>query len=308
MQGKNKYRSAIFLLLLLSSVVVTAQQDTLTIGRNYKLLLNNDEVVTGFYTGSDKDYVILEMRPSFTEVFVRRNTIVKVTPVTARDAAAEDPLGENPHADMYLVSSAVLPFQKDCFSTSAHWFIFDQIQYAFTKNVAVYVTSLTFYPCGAGVKVSHQVNDLTYIGADVSGMMRIGNQDVGSEVLGYMAQAKLTHGTSNRNFTIGAGIMGINPNAIGQYNAGELLLNSPVVSAGFCNRFAERWSLVLDGYYLSEENVLFGGCGFKFLRDEEIAWCFGAYSHVNELGAAQAMGHRAFAFPIPYLSYTRKFL
>src|SRR4051812_44089295 len=112
MRGKNKY--ALLLLFLLAGQLFHAQGDVHEFRKeqSYRLLLNNDETITGVVIEEDQDFVTIEKRPSFATVQIRKNTIISATLLASQQGVLEDPLGENPHADMYLVSSSVLPFEK----------------------------------------------------------------------------------------------------------------------------------------------------------------------------------------------------
>src|SRR5689334_20096397 len=118
MRGKNKYTSIFFFLCLAFFAKAQDASHALIKEQNYRFQLNNDEVITGIVIDEDKDFVTVEKRPSFATVQIRKSTIVNAKRISIQESLTEDPLGENPHSDMYLVSSSVLPFKKGCFSTT----------------------------------------------------------------------------------------------------------------------------------------------------------------------------------------------
>ncbi len=306
MRNVNKYLLPVFLLL---QICLAAQADSLKLkhGRHYRFTLNDGSEHKGFVVEESADYLTIESRPDLKRTEIRKSTIVKVEVVSTSESLREDVLGTNPHPENYMLFSPALPFEPQQLSSTGHWLILENIQYAFNENWAINATALTFYPCAIGVKNTFKVNRNTYVGASANAFAWLGGNDGSSNLLGFLLQAKLTQGNSNRNFTAGAGLIGLNSALFGLNLSGNTFIQTPILSMGFCNRFASRWSLVLDGHMLPEEMLMIGGAGLKFLNDEKRCWSFGFYSFLRDPQSQILAGNRSFSLPLPYLSYARKF-
>ena len=301
---------------VIATIVLTAfawccngQSGTVAIERgfDYRIELNTGETVIGFVVSLNDEWITIEKRPTLKRTEIRRSTIRSAEKISPRESVAEDVFGENPHAESYMLGSSALPFNPEELSGNAHWFLLNQSQYTFNEHLALEATSLIFYPFGLGLKCNFSVDDLNHLGASVNGFVDFAGTDQNNWALGFAAFGRFTHGSSNRNFTIGGGLLGANQQMFGNYAPGKTVIAIPVLTAGFCNRFAERWSVVLEGHVLPDEGLMIGGAGFKFLRDKTSCWTFGCYGIMMETynPLLRVFGRRT--IPLPYFSYARKF-
>lgn len=306
-------RSGLKYLLLVSgalySFLTTAQPSAIVFerGKMYRFELNNGEMITGFVAEFDDDWLTVEKKPDLVRVEIRRTTIKRVTRVSTQQALEDDVFGENPHAESYMTCGSALPMKEEELSGTAHWFLFDQSQYAFSKHWAIQASSVLFYPFGIGVKCSYPIDEMNHLGASVNGFLDVSASDRYGWAAGFSAMFRYSHGGSNRNFTIGAGFLGANERMFAGYNSSSPLMTTPMLSAGYCNRVSKKWSLVMDGHLFPDDGLMIGGAGLKYIRDESSCWTAGCYLVRSAIYNPVIALMASRSIPLPYFSFSRKF-
>ena len=183
-------------------------------------------------------------------------------------------------------------------------FFLENIDYAFTENWAININTLAFYPYTIGIKCAYQVSDQNYIGANIFAVGNFSSGNNGSFLWGYGAYGKFTRGTSNNNFTVSGGVLGVNSEFFYTGTTAPFV-NIGFVSAAYCNRFSKRVALNLEGWFLPEISAGLGGIGIKLIADESTCWTFGCFSVLNTYDNSLKLNVKT--IPLPYVGVSRRF-
>lgn len=260
-------------------------------------------IYKGFVTKETKDFVTLENRITNETVELRKNSILRVSSSKSRDLS-NDLMGENYHARNYMLSRTAFPFEANKTSSTSHWLLLENINYAFNENMAISVTTLIFYPVSVGFKCSFPMNDNNYIGGSLFGVGDILSGAGGSLLFGYGAQGHFTKGNSNKNITLSGGVLGLN-NDFFYTSQGASFVNLSFFSAAYCNRFTKKVALNLEAWYLPEVRAGLGGFAFKFVGDEITCWTVGCYAFMNTYDNSLRLNLKA--LPLPYFGISKRF-
>ena len=271
-------------------------------GINYTVKTRGGEMFTGFVKDETKDFVVFENRMTRETVELRKTEIIRISQPQGRDLTNEI-MGENLHAKNYLFLSTAFLHEEGKASTNSHWLLLETIDYAFSDNWAISLNTLAFYPITLGVKFCYQLNDDNYIGANVFGVGDI-TSGSGSLLFGYGAQGKFTKGSSNKNFTLSGGVLGLSSQLF-YTSAKNPFVNIAFISGAYCNRFSKRVALNLEGWYLPDLNAGLGGIGFKFIGDEITCWTIGCYTLMNNYDNSLRLNLKT--VPIPYFGVSKRF-
>lgn len=273
-------------------------------GIHYYIKTNMGNDYRGFIIKETPDLITLEDRSTHQVTELRRESIISVRIISSRQSFLTDITGENRYANSYLFATSAFPFKKDQVTFNCHWLILEHLDYAFTENWAVTMNSIAFYPMSIGVKYAYKLDEMNYIGGNVFGMGNVlGQSDM--FMWGYGAYAKLTHGTSNQNFTLSGGLLGLNSRFF-YLRPAHLFVNMPFTSLAYCSRVSQKVVINLEGWYLPELRNAFAGVGIKLVNNEERCWSFGCYGFINNFNTS-SINFNVRTIPIPYVSLAQNF-
>jgi hypothetical protein len=271
------------------------------LGTHY-IIKTRNEVHRGYVIEETTDAITVEHRVTHQKSILKKSEILsaKPAPPNAMGRIVEE---ENLHARNYLLSSSAFLFEPNTSHSTGHWLLLENIDYAFSKNWAVDLNALAFYPFSLGVKCAYKVGDEEFIGANVFGVGDFFSSNSNSFFWGYGACAKFTKGSSNHNFTFSAGLLGINSDIYTYRNVS--FVNMAFLGGAYCNRISKLLALNLEGWYLPESQVGLGGVGVKFLGNESFCWTLGCFTLLNNYSNTFRINGKN--IPIPYFSLSRKF-
>jgi hypothetical protein len=282
-------------------------------GVNYVIKMKNGETYTGFIVEDTRYTIGIEDRNLRRRYDLQRSEILDARVFSTRQIY-DNILGENDHADAYMLTSSTFLFHEGSLKTTSHWFLLDHIDFAVNENFAVNVTSVLFYPWAIGLKCAFKLDDMNYVGGNVFGMANIlsgnnnntnGNNNTSPFLLGYGALGKFTHGTSNKNFTIGGGLLALNSEFVFRTPQTASFYNVFFSTISYCNRFSKRLALNLEGWFFPGSQTGFAGVGLKLVDDPRTCWTFGCYGIVNFQNNVASLNYKA--IPIPYIGMAQKF-
>jgi len=272
-------------------------------GINYTLKTRSGEIYTGYVKEETKEFVTLENRITHETVELRKTEIIRISQTKSRELANEI-MGENLHAKNYMFLSSSFLFDDNRASTNSHWLLLENIDYAFSENWAISLNTLAFYPITLGAKCSYQLNEDTYVGANVFAIGDITYTGNSNLLFGYGAQGKITKGSSNKNLTLSGGVIGLSADLFYTTSTNPYI-NLVFVSAAYCNRFSKKVALNLEGWYLPDANAGLGGIGFKFIGDDVTCWTVGCYTLLNNYDNSLRLNLKT--IPIPYFGVSKRF-
>ncbi|MBA3681256.1 MAG: hypothetical protein H0W73_08850 [Bacteroidetes bacterium] len=304
---KKKYILICF--ILLNFVLFSQTENDTTVftpeyrrGVNYIAKTNNGFTHTGFLFEETKDFIILENRKTYERTELRKNTLISCYPAGSKKDFIGI-LGENPSSDSYIFSNSAFPYEKGQVTVHYHWFIVENINWAFADNWSFTCNTLLFYPTSLGIKCAYNIGGLNYVGGNIFAFGNVGSNNPGTLLFGYGAIGRYTRGTSNSNFTVSGGLLGVN-SSIFVNTAKTDFTNLLFANGSYCNRFAEHFSLNIEGWYFPEQDIMLGGLGFKYIHSENVSWTFGAYSLLNN--SANIITFNKKTIPLPYIGMSRK--
>ena len=302
----------ILLLTILFALRSAAQQDSALVhppsvyrqGVEYIFVSKSGEKYTGVVIEENPEFVTIVNRETKERTDLRKTEIARFSRV-ADESLRDLQFGENPHHRDYLISTSAFLFKPGQLSSNGHWFLVDQMDYAFTENCAISLHTLVFYPMALGLKLAFPLGENNYIGGSVSGMVNLtSGPSKGTVFMGYLGSLRFTHGTENRNVTFSAGLLGLNSLLLYDFPT-EPYTNTPFTSVAFCNRFAKRTAFNFEGWYLPNDDIAMAGIGIKFLESETNCWNFGCYTFLQRTNINLQINYKA--LPIPYIGVSRKF-
>lgn len=302
--------------ILLASMSV-AQEDSVLVpksfvpqyqkGMTYNVKTISGGNFTGMVTAEDADFVTLEDKKTHQVNDVRKSEIYTFRRLTDKHVA-QHIFGENVHAGYYLLSSpSIIYDEKPFISMSSQWFLFENISVSINENWDFTTNCIFVYPTSIGIKCTYAIGNDTYVGGNVFAVGNANERFLSEYFLGYGTLARITKGTSNNNFSISGGVIGIN-NQLIDPKAKEYFYNVPFANFAWLNRFAERWGFVIDAYYFPQAQSGFGGAGFKFMKNKQTAWTFGCFGLISvaSSGGQISLGNKA--VPVPFISYSTNIL
>lgn len=272
-------------------------------GIHYTFKMRNGEIYSGYVKEETKDFVTIENRMTHETVELRKSEIVIRNQRKATDETT-DFIGENPHARNYMLMNSALLFEESKASTNSHWLLLENLEYSFTKNWAANINTLAFYPFTIGIKCAFKVGENNYVGGNAFAIGDIFSGSSSSLLFGYGAQARVTRGTSNKNFTFAGGIFGMKSELF-NISTTSAYVNMPFVSAAYCNRLSKNIALNFEGWYLPDLSSGLAGAGIKFVGDPSYCWTLGCYALMNGYNNTVRLNLKT--LPIPYFGVSRKF-
>jgi hypothetical protein len=296
----------IFIFCLAKFSLVAQITDSVYYGSHYRRGLKYEvrttqNTVSGFLIRETATTVVIEDRRENHIHEILKSTIVSMKPVADSRVLRDDLLGENYHAHTYLFSSSSLVYEDAVSYVNYQWFLCENINYGLTKNWQITVNTIFLYPVSIGVKSNYEIAPDLYLGGNVFVVGNMSDRVAPALFFGYGASARVTQGTPNKNFSLSAGVVGLNPDLFGSTSS-SAFLNLPYANISYANRFHERWALCLEGWYFPQIQVGFGGVGFKFLKSQETSWTVGCFTYINTINNQVTPNFKA--LPIPYLGVT----
>lgn len=270
----------------------------------YIVKTNLDITYVGFITEETEFYIRLEDRRT-REIYEIRRGEIKSIKIFYDKKVYVDMNGENSHARNYMFASSAFLFDAETITSTYHWFALENIDYAITENFAVTAGSLFFYPVSIGAKCALKIDENNYLGGNVFGVANISANSGNTIFMGYGGIAKFTRGTSNQNFTIAGGMLGISSDALFSTPQKVPYYNFYFSNVSYCSRLNEHVALSLEGWYLPQAQLGFAGAGIKLVKNEDYCWTFGCYSVLNLLNNNVTLNFKA--LPIPYIGMSQKF-
>jgi len=284
----------------------TTQDNTFTPwyrkGVMYSITTTTGLHYNGFVVAETPAILTIENRSTHQTYDLAKTEIVEARQLNVRESQKEV-LGENEHADSYMFASSAFPFKSETVQSTLHWFLLENVQYNVNENWAVCLSTVAFYPMSLGLKCSFAIDDHNFIGGHVFG---IGNPaDNQNFFVGFGGIAKFTSGTSNRNFTISGGMLGINSDILYSTPQPFPIYNLFFSNLAYCTRLNEHVALNLEGWYFPQAQFGLAGAGIKLVKNEDSCWTFGCYGVMNMLTNTLSFKYKA--LPIPYLGMTQRF-
>lgn len=274
-------------------------------GVNYKFKTSAGTTHYGFVVFEDEKFVLVENKKTMERIELRKSEIIsaEVLPVVRNYNSEEE---DNPHAGNYLFTSSAFLFEEGRGVSTAHWFVFENIEYAFTDNWALTANSFAFYPISIGSKCAFKLSDYDHIGASAFAMGNpLGRNNSNNSLFWcYSALIKYTRGNTNKNFTLSTGILGLNSDFTGNVTS-KPFVNLLFASGAYCNRFSKNWAVNVEGWYFPEAITAIGGLGLKYIADDRNCWSFGCFTFFENTGRTPSLNYKT--IPIPYIGVSRKF-
>ncbi|MES2680371.1 MAG: hypothetical protein V4635_10820 [Bacteroidota bacterium] len=268
----------------------------------YNITTGFDISYTGFIVKETETYIVIEDRRTH-EIWEIKKAEIREARVFSSRQSYSTLLGENYHAGNYLFATSAFLFQGESIRSNYHWFLLENLEYGITENWAICASSLAFYPMSVGVKCAFEIDETNYIGGHLFGMGNVLGTD--NLFLGYGGLVKFTRGSSNHNFTLSAGTLGINSDILFTTPQRLPFYNLYFSNVGYCSRLNEHVALNLEGWYFPQAQLGLAGAGIKLVKNEESCWTFGCYSVLNLLNNNVSLNFKA--LPIPYLGMSQKF-
>lgn len=102
---------------------------------------------SGFVVKETKDFITLEYRSTQDRMDIRKSEILSYKVLSQRENKVADVLGENEHADAYILASSAFLFDPESSRSNTHWLLIENMDYAFNENWAITVNSFAFILC-----------------------------------------------------------------------------------------------------------------------------------------------------------------
>jgi hypothetical protein len=300
----------LFFLLIVS--VCKGQSDSSYVtkyskGIIYEVLTDTKIKYTGFIV-EEKSYGITLKNPkSNIKTYLYNSEIISVVPVENERKSRKnfEPYEENKHSESYMLAGSSFLFEPGKVVSTYHWGFVDNITFPINENWAITANSIFIYPYSLGFKSAYKLSENNYIGGGAFGMINIGSKNSNDLFLGYCAKANFTHGTSNNNFTLSGGVLGLNSNLFNTTISNDPFLNLYFGNFSYCNRFSRLFAFNAEAWYFPESQSGFAGLGLKLVRDNTSSWTFGCYGLLNNLSNGIKIDVKT--VPIPYIGYSQNF-
>jgi hypothetical protein len=300
-------KKIIFILFFIITAFFGKAQDSVFV-RQYKSNLmyvvktSQGNTYVGFVTNETRDYITIENRKQQQTYEINKNAIVYSRLFSDRKAL-EQVMDVNYHASYYMFSPSSVIFDKADATLNYQWFVFDNTSFKMNDNWDISVNSILFYPSSLGVKCAFEIGGDMYIGGNIFAVANISDKVMPYFFLGYGGIARFTKGNTNNNFSLSAGVIGLNSQLF-QSTAirKEPFLNLPFGGFAYVNRFSEQWAFCAEGFYFPEAQTGFGGAGIKYMQDRETCWTFGCFAFASVTNNRLSFGNRV--LPIPFVSYS----
>lgn len=264
---------------------------------------------TGPIAEETKNEIVIINRKTNTKHAVLKTDIKASKSISARELYKVPKFDDGYYSNLHIMTQNALPFRRDGVSATAHYFAYNNICYAFNENIAITTNILVFLPVSIGLKSSFKLSEDLYMGANAFVFGLPNENSYYSPLFG--CGLKLTKGTDESNFTLGAGAA-----AFRITDSTQLIYRTskyqPVyyLSFGYSSRFSARFAFSIEsilfpqasiGTY-SQASLNMTGAAIKWLRNTEDHWTFGCYGLF--LGKLTQLNTKSTILPIPYVGYS----
>lgn len=273
-------------------------------------------ISTGYgmnYTGQileeTKNEIVILNKKTNTKHTVQKYDIKQSKIINAKELYKVPRFDDGYYANVYIMTQNALPFKREGVSATAHYFLYNNVSYAFNENVAVSANIFIFLPVSVGLKTSFKISDDLHFGANA---FVYGLPDENSYYMPlFGGGVKLTKGNDETNFTLGAGAAAFRiTDSIQLINRTTKYQPVYYLSFGYSNRFSARFAFNVEsilfpqasvGTY-SQASLNMTGVAIKWLRNFDDHWTFGCYGLF--LGKISQITTRSTVIPIPYVGYS----
>lgn len=264
----------LLLILLLQVNIYFAQDSTwFRLGVLYKITTRDEINYTGFIRQETKSTVTIEQFRSRENEVLNKSEILAYKKVSDSQAYDDIILGEFEFKRNYLFASSSFLFNESEIYGSNQYLIFDNLDYAFSENVAVSSSAFLFFPLSFGIKTAFEVRDNFFLGSHVFVVGDIyGFNDNINPIWGWGAFFKATIGSSNRNASINAGWLGINALLFNPV-ATRTFDKIPFVSFAAAKRYSPRIAVSGETYFMPLHQMATAGLSVKLVALENL--CIG---------------------------------
>ena len=273
---------------------------------NYVVVTKIDIKYIGYVDQEDELSITLINRNTNVKTLLYKSEIGTIRPLvnSKRNLKNIELFEENEHTDYYMLASSAFLFEKETITTTYHWGALENISFPISENWAVTASTLFFYPYSLGVKCAFKLSENSYVGGNVFGMGNVLSQKQDEYFWGYGAKVHYTQGTSNNNFTVSGGVLGLNSKLF-TTTTSQALFNLYFLNFSYCNRFSRLFALNAEAWYFPEAQSGFGGLGLKLVNNKDYSWTFGCYTVLNNFNNNFKINVKT--IPIPYIGYSQTF-
>lgn len=301
----------IITLFLFVTTICSAQQDTLFKPKYSDKILYEIQTNSGLkykgYIVEEKSYgIILKNPKTGISTYFYNSEIYSVKPFVSKQSHKADMalFDENSHTDSYMISTSSFLFEQGKITSTYHWGFIDNITFPVNENWAITANTIFIYPYSLGLKCAYKVSENSYIGGSLFGMFNLGSKTPSENFIGYCSKVNYTQGTSNNNFTVAGGVLGLNANLF-TLKSQAPFLNLYFGNFSFCSRFSKLFAFVGEAWYFPQAESGFAGIGLKLVNNQYNCWTFGCYGILNNLSTGLKVDVKA--IPIPYIGYSQSF-
>jgi len=295
-----------WLVILIIQVNICLAQDStwFRLGVLYKITTQDEMIYTGFVRQETKSTVTVEDFKSKQYDVIRKAEIHTYKKVSDSQAYDDIMLGEFDFKRTYLFASSCFLFNESQIYGSNQYLLFDNLDYAFSENVAVSSSAFLFFPLSFGIKTAFAVKDNFYLGSHAFLVGDLyGLTDNYQPIWGWGAFFKATMGSSNRHISLNAGWLGVNTLLFNPL-PGRTFDKIPFVSFGAAKRFSTRIAVSGETYFMPLHNMATAGAALKFVALENLCIGLGGIYLFNpELFRTSSSSN----FLIPFIGIERTF-
>lgn len=305
------YKKVILIVSLIFCFIICKAQNDSTFKPLY--LKDVNYVVT---TKIDIKYIgFIDEETEYSITLINRNTNVKtqifkseiktIKPLSTikRGSKSVEFYEPNDHCDYYILAPSGFLYEPQTVTTTYHWGAIENFNIPLNENVAITANALFIYPYSLGIKCAFKVSENGYLGGNIFGMGNILGQKPSDYFLGYGAKINFTQGTTNNNFTLAGGVLGLNGTIF--TNTTQDYLNLYYANFGYCSRISNMLTINGEVWYFPESQTAFGGLGLKLVNDKESSWTFGCYTILNNFNNSFKLNLKTIL--IPYIGYSQSF-
>lgn len=250
--------------------------------------------------------IIIVNKKTNTKHNIYKSDIKDANPISASKAYSASKFDDDYYANFYLMTENALPFEKNGLNSTAHYFVFDNINYSFNEHFAISTNIMVFLPVSIGVKCSFKLSEDVYFGGNAY-IFGMPNSNMNSYICPlFGGAARVTKGTNTENFTLGGGVMAFKiTDSLQLAQRTSLYQPAYYVSFAYSNHFSKHLAFNLENILFPQVNLNMTGVSLKWLRDPTDHWNFGCYGLY--IGKLTQLNTKSKVLPIPYVSYSTFF-
>ncbi len=274
--------------------------------QKYTFKTNYGSVFVGYVVKETENEIRIEKNNPYEFINLKKSEIdnVKKYSKSKKIKVEDDDLEENQPSNNYLLVSSAFLLQKEKVTTISHWLLLENIDFAFNKNWSVTSTSFAFFPISIGFKCVYQLNKRNYLGFNAFGFGDIFNSIYERALWGYGSSFKYSSGNIDKNFTLSAGLLGLQSD-IFLKNTKNLYSNLGFVNAAYYNKLSSRLAFTAEAWYFPTIKTGLVGLGIKLINNPRISWTFGCFALDNNFTITNTLLEKP--LPLPYIGIMRIF-